>query len=426
MLQEGSFICLAIMKKFFQYYLPLVLWMALIFWLSSVSDLKSGAQTVSNELIIRKIAHTGEYAILSMLFFHLFFKGYGLSLRKAGIFAVLGATIYALSDEFHQTLVLGRTGKATDVLVDFLGSVSGIVVCIAFVRRKITGKMAAVLIASVAIIASITYELINQALDERGGLNDVNAAKLSEANIRDEKNSEVAQSVVVQEEQSASHNEEKKDPDVLSEKEKTIQPIVTKREAAAALPAKILLDVPFTTQAPFANWDEMHEETCEEASLMMLNAFLKKIEKLPPEEVEKELQQMRIYQEKKFGDYKDSTMEELIVIGSEFYGLKNLKVVYDFEKEDIKKELANGNPVILPTAGRKLGNPNFKQPGPWYHNLLVIGYDGDMIITNDPGTRNGQKYQYSLDVLYRAVHDFPGKPEEIEKGRKAMIVVVGE
>lgn len=189
-----------------------------------------------------------------------------------------------------------------------------------------------------------------------------------------------------------------------------------------ALPDKILIDVPFTSQAPFANWDEFHEEACEEASLIMLKYYLDG-KKLTPSIAEEAIQEMIAFQIKNYGDYKDSDAGEIVKLAEDFYGVRNLKVIYDFQKEDLKKELAKGNPVIIPAAGRLLGNPYFTQPGPLYHNLVLTGYDGNTIITNDPGTRKGLGYTYNINVLYNAIHDFPGKPENITQGRKAMIVL---
>ncbi|MCX6764053.1 MAG: C39 family peptidase [Candidatus Moranbacteria bacterium] len=188
------------------------------------------------------------------------------------------------------------------------------------------------------------------------------------------------------------------------------------------IPAKILINVPFAPQAPFGIWDDYHEEACEEASLIMIKYWLDK-KNLTPEIAEKEIQALIKYQIQKYGDFKDSTAQMNVDIARDFYGIKNLKVVYDFKKEDIKKYLALGKPIMIPAAGRLLGNPNFTPPGPLYHNLVLIGYDGNTIITNDPGTRKGKGYRYSLDTVYRAIHDFSGVKEEIEKGRKAMIVI---
>ncbi|MDD5652126.1 MAG: C39 family peptidase, partial [Candidatus Moranbacteria bacterium] len=193
-------------------------------------------------------------------------------------------------------------------------------------------------------------------------------------------------------------------------------------QRSAVLPDKIKIEVPFTSQAPYGVWDERHDDACEEASLLMVVKYLDN-DKLTPEIAEKELQSVIDYQIEKYGDYKDSDMEELVQIAEGFYSVSNLEVIYDFKKERIKEELAKGNPIIVPTAGRLLGNPYYTPPGPLYHNLVLVGYEGDNVITNDPGTKRGEGYIYDIDVLYNAIHDFPGKKEDIEDGRKAMIII---
>lgn len=186
---------------------------------------------------------------------------------------------------------------------------------------------------------------------------------------------------------------------------------------------EISIEVPFLSQAPLGVWDERHEEACEEASLIMVNAFLKE-KKLDKESGEEEIQKIIDFQIEKYGDYKDTSAEETVTLARDFYGIEHLKVVYDFTKEDIKQYLSQGKPIIIPAAGRNLGNPYFTPPGPLYHNLVLTGFTkDDIIITNDPGTRRGEDYKYKLDVLYEAIHDFTGDKDEIEKGQKAMIVV---
>lgn len=89
--------------------------MALIFYLSAQPDLDSGLGTL--DLILRKLAHAAEYALLTLL--------WAWALRPATRWNVpAAATIaiaYAASDEFHQTFVTGRHGTVTDVLVDAVG-----------------------------------------------------------------------------------------------------------------------------------------------------------------------------------------------------------------------------------------------------------------------------------------------------------------
>jgi hypothetical protein len=196
----------------------------------------------------------------------------------------------------------------------------------------------------------------------------------------------------------------------------------TKKPDEDKIPDKVFIKVPFTSQAPFAIWDEKHEEACEEASLIMIKYYLDK-KALNKDIAEKEIQDMIKFEIKKYGDYKDSDAGETMKLADDFYGIKNLKVIYNFKAEDIKKYLAKNNPIIIPAAGRELGNPNFTAPGPLYHNLVLVGYEGNTIITNDPGTRKGEGYKYDVEVLYKAIHDFPGRPRDILNGRKAMIII---
>lgn len=200
------------------------------------------------------------------------------------------------------------------------------------------------------------------------------------------------------------------------------EPEIENNPIEEAIPDKIFIKVPFVSQAPFGKWDLRHEEACEEASLLMVKYYLDE-KTLNKEIAEKEIQKMIDFEIKKYGDFKDSNAREIVKLGEDFYGIKNLKVIYDFKKEDLKKYLAKGKPMIVPVAGRMLGNPNFTPPGPLYHNLVLVGYAGNIIITNDPGTRKGESYEYATDILYQAIHDFTGKKEDIQKGRKAMIVL---
>jgi VanZ family protein len=95
-------------------WLPVAAWAALIFALSSIPDLGTGLGTW--DLVLRKIAHAGEYAVLGALL-----------LRAVGLAApafALGVA-YAVSDEIHQSFVEGRRGAPLDVLVDAVGVAAG-------------------------------------------------------------------------------------------------------------------------------------------------------------------------------------------------------------------------------------------------------------------------------------------------------------
>ncbi len=96
-------------------WLPVVAWAAVIFAFSAVPSLSSGLG--GWDLLLRKMAHAAEYAILGALLLR--------ATRNAG-FAFALAVLYAASDELHQTFVEGRVGAIRDVAIDAIGAAIGI------------------------------------------------------------------------------------------------------------------------------------------------------------------------------------------------------------------------------------------------------------------------------------------------------------
>ena len=107
-------------------WLPVVVWAAVIFSFSSVPDLGTGLG--GWDLVLRKIAHTVEYAILGALLLR-------ATTGRIGLALALGIA-YAVSDEIHQTFVPGRAGKPLDVAIDTVGLVCGIAIWHAFQTRR--------------------------------------------------------------------------------------------------------------------------------------------------------------------------------------------------------------------------------------------------------------------------------------------------
>lgn len=71
---------------------------------------------------VRKAAHFTEYLILGILVFFMF-REFGI---KNIYVMFLLCFLYAYSDEFHQLFVLGRDGNFFDVILDTIGSITGI------------------------------------------------------------------------------------------------------------------------------------------------------------------------------------------------------------------------------------------------------------------------------------------------------------
>lgn len=186
------------------------------------------------------------------------------------------------------------------------------------------------------------------------------------------------------------------------------QSAATEIKAKEKLPEKMLLAVPFLSQAPFANWDALHEDACEEASLIMLKYFLAGETTIGKELGEKKIQALVKY-ERENGYGESITLAEVAEVAEEYYGVKNPRLEKKITAEKIKRELAGGRPVIIPAAGKLLANPNFKNGGPVYHMLIIKGYDEAGFVTNDPGTRKGEGFRYSFENILKANHNWNKK-----------------
>jgi len=213
-------------------------------------------------------------------------------------------------------------------------------------------------------------------------------------------------------------------PPVSGELDKVdVQSNVALKQIPAPAPAPhsiTVLAVPFTPQAPHANWAMPYQEACEEASLVMLVEYLQGNNRLriPAEEADSLIIKL-IEWETDRGYAADLTAAEVVEVLAGRYGVAAKVVPYDAEL--IRRELTAKRPVILPAAGRLLGNPYFTRPGPLYHMLVVKGFAGNEFIVNDPGTKRGENYRYYEDVLARAVHDW--NEGDVEHGARVMVIL---
>ncbi|MBI4426165.1 MAG: C39 family peptidase [Candidatus Kerfeldbacteria bacterium] len=190
------------------------------------------------------------------------------------------------------------------------------------------------------------------------------------------------------------------------------------------LPAEINLKVPFTVQAPHANWDDDHREFCEEASVLMVARYFQDRAIGDADQAERSLQDVKQWQIKNLGFYKDTTAVETARILREQFKLGDVEVISNPTLTNIKAEVAAGNLVIMPAAGRLIGNPYYRQPGPLYHMLVIKGYTKDgQLITNDPGTKRGADWAYQANVLMNAMHDW--NDGDVVNGQRVVIVVRG-
>ena len=140
------------MKKKLWYWGPVVIWMAVIFAGSShpnvnivpdqgqddpninivvkkiQSSLGKSDFMVKSNYVIKKLAHVGEYVILGFLMFRALLKEKkgSLASRYAWLWALIGTTLYGVSDEVHQVFVPTRTAYTGDIFINALGAGIGL------------------------------------------------------------------------------------------------------------------------------------------------------------------------------------------------------------------------------------------------------------------------------------------------------------
>lgn len=117
-----------------------VLWYGFIFYLSSIPATTSastktmvgGDDTLNT--VFRFCAHLGVFGVLGMLVYVAQARSL-LFVRRAFIIALCTTFLLGISDEIHQSFVLGRYARVQDVLTDTAGAAIAIG-CVTAFRRK--------------------------------------------------------------------------------------------------------------------------------------------------------------------------------------------------------------------------------------------------------------------------------------------------
>lgn len=161
-------------KKIVFFGILVLLWMGFIFFMSSMNTVdsnsasknlinnviekvdvitKSNDETINHHktsafmdkvnLIFRKFSHASVYLALSILLFNFLLCLFKTQIWIYDLITLLFCFLYACSDEYHQTFVIGRTGSFTDVLIDTSGALVGcLIISLVYylVKRKIKRK----------------------------------------------------------------------------------------------------------------------------------------------------------------------------------------------------------------------------------------------------------------------------------------------
>jgi VanZ family protein len=136
------------MRRFLKYWLPLLLWLGVIFIGST--DLMSAEHTsrfivpfvrwlkpdisletlASIHFIVRKGAHLSEYAVLALLLLRaaIYMTNLKWSMSILCVSVWVACVFVAATDEFHQTLVRSRRASVRDIMIDSAGAIVGLLI----------------------------------------------------------------------------------------------------------------------------------------------------------------------------------------------------------------------------------------------------------------------------------------------------------
>ena len=144
-------------SRFVRYWMPLIIWMTLIFigstdvlsaehtsrflvpFLRWLDPQISWAAVNSIQIVIRKLGHLTEYAILATLIWRALRSAESWKRSTLILFTVslVGSAVFAATDEFHQSFIPSRTSSVNDVFIDICGAAIALAICVALTSRNV-------------------------------------------------------------------------------------------------------------------------------------------------------------------------------------------------------------------------------------------------------------------------------------------------
>src|SRR5919109_2773791 len=191
-----------------------------------------------------------------------------------------------------------------------------------------------------------------------------------------------------------------------------------------ALPDHVLLQVPFTTQAPLNNWAQ-HQESCEAANLTQLYLYWNNDGSVVIDPHKADAMIRTIDAWKPAADLNDKQVGEL---AQQHWGYTYRIVPND--PKVIAQQLAAGRPLLAEVRTHGLGNTHYpgyyshyEQTG-WSvpHFVTIIGYDSTGVWLNDPGISWGRGYHITYAQLTHAIADLDQHHPSLAQGQVLLLI----
>ncbi len=190
------------------------------------------------------------------------------------------------------------------------------------------------------------------------------------------------------------------------------------------LPSQVLLQVPFTTQAPLNNWAQ-HQESCEAATLTMLVSYWQHSSAVV---IDPHAADASINQIDKWKSQPDLNVTMMGELAEQHFGYAYRIVPND--PKVIAEQLSAGRPLIAEVRTHALGNPRYPGYSTHYeqngysvpHFILIIGYDSTGVWLNDPGISWGRGYHISYAQLAHAIDSLDQHHPALNQGQVLLLL----
>lgn len=168
----------------------------------------------------------------------------------------------------------------------------------------------------------------------------------------------------------------------------------------------VVIDVPYTSQAPEGNWSEPWQNACEETSIAMVNAFYLRE---PINSISAPGIILSVFNKKheKLRESKDESFDDLATFIHTEYDWRVTERKY-VESEDIEHEIDKHHPVFIAFDAREIPAAPFPEPKPDYHVAVIVGYDdvAKEFIFHDPGLSEGKEIRYTYEDVIKANQEY--------------------
>ncbi|QQR54903.1 hypothetical protein IPG41_07050 [Candidatus Peregrinibacteria bacterium] len=167
--------------------------------------------------------------------------------------------------------------------------------------------------------------------------------------------------------------------------------------------------LPFTTQAPLGMWEEPWADYGEEACVWMAMKWANGEEFTSIYNTADELNAIAAWEEQAFGSSKLTDIPQVLQIVVNHFGHSKAYLSGDLTEEGLRAFLSDGAILILPVNGQILQNPNYSDPAPEHHMIVLYAATETGFLANDPGTRRGEGVEYDTQKILDSVQDLEGE-----------------